>query len=386
MDLIELQRHWDAFGRQDPFWAILSHPARRRGQWPVDEFFETGRVEVTELMADAVRLGVPRARRRALDFGCGAGRLTQALTDHFETSLGLDVAPSMIALARAHNRHGDRCTYEVNDRPDLSRWPDASFDLIYTGRVLQHIEPRYSSSYLREFVRVLSPGGYLSFDLPSGPGDAVARAEGAVPTSAMRALVEVEGSGGAVLEASPACQFPIRVMVTNLSDVAWHATEAHPINVGNHWLDRNGVMVAYDDGRTRIPALLAPGARALVEIVVTAPTAHGEYRLQFDVVQEGVAWFATCGSTLAEVTARVEGAASSERSHVEAPAPAREESSAGAPPSFDPVMEMHAVPRNEVEAIVADEGAKLLDLRRVHHCGPSWLVYRYDVTRGPACP
>jgi hypothetical protein len=44
-------------------------------------------------------------------------------------------------------------------------------------------------------------------------------------------------------------------------------------------------------------------------------------------------------------------------------------------------MEMHAVPRDEVEAIIAKEGAKLLDVRRVHHCGTLWLAYRYDVTR-----
>lgn len=135
MDLVDLQRHWDGFGRQDPFWAILAQPAYRGNRWPLDEFFETGRVEVSAAMADSAVHGVPHARRRALDFGCGAGRLTQALADHFDTALGIDVAPSMIALARAHNRHGERCRYEINDRPDLSRWSDSFFDLIYTGRV-----------------------------------------------------------------------------------------------------------------------------------------------------------------------------------------------------------------------------------------------------------
>ena len=130
MDLGELQRHWDAFGRQDPFWAILSHPAHRGNRWPLEEFFETGQVEVAAVMAEAARHGLPHAKRRALDFGCGAGRLTQAMADHFDAALGIDVAPSMIALAREHNRHGNRCAYEVNDRPDLSRWPDASFDLV----------------------------------------------------------------------------------------------------------------------------------------------------------------------------------------------------------------------------------------------------------------
>ena len=99
MDLRELQRHWDTFGRTDPFWAILTDPSRRGNKWDPASFFATGRDEVAAHMAEATRLGVPQARRRALDFGCGAGRLTQALADHFDAVVGVDVAPSMVALA-----------------------------------------------------------------------------------------------------------------------------------------------------------------------------------------------------------------------------------------------------------------------------------------------
>lgn len=44
-------------------------------------------------------------------------------------------------------------------------------------------------------------------------------------------------------------------------------------------------------------------------------------------------------------------------------------------------MEMYAVPRAEVEVLVASAAARALDVRRVHHCGPMWLAFRYDVTR-----
>jgi len=102
---------------------------------------------------------------------------------------------AMIALARTHNRHGDRCTYEVNDEPNLSRWSDDTFDLIQTSRTLQHIDPRYSTEYVREFVRLLAPGGYLSFDLPSASGNDAALADGSVPPSAMRARIDITPSG-----------------------------------------------------------------------------------------------------------------------------------------------------------------------------------------------
>ena len=69
MDLRQLQWHWDTFGRQDPFWAILTDPARRGNRWSPEEFFETGRVEIAELLDRAPQLGVPCEWRRAMDFG-----------------------------------------------------------------------------------------------------------------------------------------------------------------------------------------------------------------------------------------------------------------------------------------------------------------------------
>lgn len=378
MDLPDLQRHWDTFGRRDPFWAILTDPARCGNRWTPEEFFETGRLEVEALLEVAARLGVPRRRRRALDFGCGAGRLTQALGDHFETVLGVDVAPSMVALARAHNRHGTRCAYEVNAQADLVRLGDAEIDLVYTSRVLQHIEPRYAVAYVREFVRVLAPGGYLSFDLPSEHGLFVDVSPGALPASAMRATLSIEPDGP--IAAEPGGPIHVQVTITNQSAESWSDTPEHPLNVGNHWLEGDGALRAYDDRRVKVPLPLEAGDTARVRFSTIAPDVPGEYRLQCDVVQEGVAWFETLGSVPADVLVRVgdplarPAARTAGSRRPDAP-PALEAS------RFDPVMEMHAVSRSDVEALLQDAGARLLDVRRVHHCGPTWLAYRYDVTR-----
>jgi SAM-dependent methyltransferase len=379
MDLRELQRHWDAFGRQDPFWAILTDPSKRGNRWTPEAFFETGRDEVAELLEHVQRLGVPRHWRRALDFGCGAGRLTQALGDRFDSVLGVDVAPSMIDLARAHNRHGARCTYEVNDRPDLSRWPDGAFDLIYTSRVLQHIEPRYSVAYLREFLRLLAPGGVLSFDLPSAAGDAAALADGSVPVSAMRAGLSVVPEGTLVSPPGEALRY--QITVTNLSGVSWRDAAGRELNVGNHWLDAAGTMVQQDDQRVKLPTPLEPGASARVEMEVLAPAGAGVYRLQFDVVQEGVAWFAGCGSAPAETMLRVDADDAHPPDAGVAPPASTAPDEASGSDDLEPVMEMHAVPREDVESILETAGARLLDVRRTHHCGPLWLAFRYDVTR-----
>jgi SAM-dependent methyltransferase len=107
----------------------------------------------------------------ALDFGCGVGRLTQALAPHFVRVYGVDIAPSMIEQAEILNRHGENCRYLLNQSSDLSLFPDAMFDFIYSQIVLQHMAPRYALKYVAEFLRVLRPGGVAVFQLPVAPAN-----------------------------------------------------------------------------------------------------------------------------------------------------------------------------------------------------------------------
>lgn len=373
MDLTDLQRHWHAFGEQDPFWAILTDPARKGGRWDVDEFFATGRAEIAALMAEARRVGLPRQARRALDFGCGVGRLTQALAGHADEVLGLDVAPSMVEKARTLNRHGARVQYAVQAAPPLASIADGSVDLVYTGRVLQHIAPEYSRQYIAELARVLAPGGFLSFDVPGRWLDTPAMPAGALAPSAYRARLDVQPrSGGAdgtlVLD----------VTVTNAGDAPWPA--GAEINLGNHWLSRDGAVVVADDRRVPVPRPLAPGASVTIAFATPPAEDPAATVLELDLVHEGVAWFAWQGSPTVRL-ARGDGGL--------LPAPSRPADlpagPTGAPASaagFEPVMEMHAVPRAEVEQILAAAGVRLLQVRPETHCGPHWEAWRYDVTAG----
>src|SRR3954452_24881815 len=167
-DLDELRQAWNTLGEKDPLWAVLTEPDRRGGKWSPEDFFATGRQEIAEVLRLAESLGLPAARGDALDFGCGAGRLSQALADSFGQVVGVDIAASMLETARRYNTH-DNCRFVLNDRPDLSLFGDASFDFVYTTIVLQHIPPALALGYVSEFARVLRPGGLAVFTLPSGP-------------------------------------------------------------------------------------------------------------------------------------------------------------------------------------------------------------------------
>ena len=89
MSLRRISRRWETLARTDPFWAVLSDPAMRGNRWKREECFRTGRVEIEEVLAYVAGRGLELRRREALDFGCGVGRLTQALADHFAS----DVVP-----------------------------------------------------------------------------------------------------------------------------------------------------------------------------------------------------------------------------------------------------------------------------------------------------
>ncbi|PYQ82516.1 MAG: SAM-dependent methyltransferase, partial [Acidobacteria bacterium] len=77
------RRLWDAHAQSDPLWAILSDPAKHGGKWNLHRFFQTGVGEIATLLYELARLGVAVKTDRALDFGCGIGRLTQALAERF---------------------------------------------------------------------------------------------------------------------------------------------------------------------------------------------------------------------------------------------------------------------------------------------------------------
>ena len=273
MNLEELQRNWNAFGESDPFGAILTVPSKIGGKWKTAEFFRKGVEEIAKIMdyIQSLRLGTGLKRGEALDFGCGVGRLTQPLCDHFERCSGVDIAPSMIRLANQFNRHGARCRYYLNAVDDLSLFEDGRFDFVYSNIVLQHMKPEYSRRDMKEFLRVLAPGGLLIFQLPSQPTDRSTHTQ-PLPDSGFRASLH-SFDPPSVLGAGSLATFSVRLR--NLSDATWPAIwdgqGRYNVTIGNRWLDPAGNILIPDDGRTGLPHNLEPGDEVEIPLTVTAP-------------------------------------------------------------------------------------------------------------------
>jgi len=151
--------------RLDPLWAICSRDDARNGQWDLDAFFASGADEV------AAVLSYPEARpvrfAAALDFGCGAGRIARALSARFDVCYAIDISQEMIRLAREFNRDRPNCVFEHKGDALLAQVRSNSFDFVYSSFVLQHLSSeREVLDYVREFVRVVRPGGTIVFQLP----------------------------------------------------------------------------------------------------------------------------------------------------------------------------------------------------------------------------
>jgi len=156
---------WEDWGEVDPFWAVLTAADAQHGRWDVESFFAIGEASVRDLLAHAAHYGRPVEHGLALDFGCGLGRLTRALAPRFGRAVGLDVASTMIERARSLDP-GSGAEFAVHVDDDLRDWDGVDF--LVSLLVLQHLPSREAvERYLREFVRVLSPGGIAVVQLPT---------------------------------------------------------------------------------------------------------------------------------------------------------------------------------------------------------------------------
>jgi SAM-dependent methyltransferase len=163
----EHARDWNELAQLDPLWAILSDPARRNDGWPRDEFFRSGEHEVDAILAIAAACGLACRDRSALDFGCGVGRMTRALSTRFTECVGVDVSERMVALAAEFNADRPNCRFVVNTAGTLEQFESGSFDFICSSFVLQHLPDREMAlGFIAEWMRLLAPGGLLIFQLP----------------------------------------------------------------------------------------------------------------------------------------------------------------------------------------------------------------------------
>ena len=374
MNFRDHQRNWNRLGEIDPLWAILSDPRKKQNGWNKDEFFKTGEAEIDWLMDYVGSLPVKMRNGEALDFGCGVGRVTQALCKYFDHCAGVDIAGSMIRLANEYNRYDSRCRYYLNEAEDLRMFGDDRFDLIYSNIVLQHMEPKYSKRYIGEFIRILRIGGLAVFQAPSEP---MTVRETLVQADLLKADITVTVPS---LTAAPDEKITINVNVTNSGPLPWspEAGTKYPIRLGNHWLSSKGEMLQIDDGRAGIVEVVKPWGSVELLLLIRAPNKPGDYLLELDMVREHIAWFKDRGSHSVQIPVRVTGSVVPTDKFAENPISTLREA---CPSGEEAAIEMHCISKTVVMDTIAAASGKVVDVHEYGSAGPNYISFLYCVTK-----
>src|SRR5437870_5525303 len=151
-----MRADWNERAREDAFYYVAF---ARKGQ-DDDEFFATATEVVRGLDDEMKRLPPgPKESRRALEIGCGPGRLMRPMSWNFGEIHGVDVSDEMIRLAGVNLTNVPNAFPRATDGTDLACYEDEFFDFVYSYAVFQHIPSRdVVFSYLAEARRALKPG------------------------------------------------------------------------------------------------------------------------------------------------------------------------------------------------------------------------------------
>jgi 2-polyprenyl-3-methyl-5-hydroxy-6-metoxy-1,4-benzoquinol methylase len=101
---------------------------------------------------------MPEAGVRILDFGCGCGRILRWWADSRADMYGCDYNPDLVAWCEANLPFA---ALRVNGLEPPTSYDDGHFDVIYAHSVLTHLIPPVQESWMREWARLLRPGGIL---------------------------------------------------------------------------------------------------------------------------------------------------------------------------------------------------------------------------------
>jgi SAM-dependent methyltransferase len=153
----DMRDDWNARAREDASFYVA---CARREQSDAD-FFATATEVINGLETELRRVpATQRSAWKALEIGCGPGRLMRPMSRHFAEIHGVDVSDEMIALAREHLRDTPNAHLHIGDGASLAAFPGASFDFVYSYAVFQHVPSReVITAYMRETHRVLKTGG-----------------------------------------------------------------------------------------------------------------------------------------------------------------------------------------------------------------------------------
>lgn len=160
-------RDWEYWGKHDPYFGVLRDDRFRKDNQEENRetFFTSGRNHMAyRLQHLETHLGaIPRGR--AVDFGCGVGRMSQAMAEHFGEVVGVDISPSMLDEARENAATAGLANIDYVLSDDALSNAPGQYDFVHTAIVLQHIPVDRGMVIIDSLLSKTAPGGVASLHL-----------------------------------------------------------------------------------------------------------------------------------------------------------------------------------------------------------------------------
>ncbi len=156
-------KDWQTLGRVNPYYGVLSHPeflSANLNKDSLEEFFASGERDI-EGVYSFIRAHIRPDFQpvRVLDYGCGVGRLVLPLARRSRVVVGIDVSPGMLEQARENCQKYGISTAILLHVDQMDSLAPASFDLIHSVIVFQHIPVARGERILKKLIALLANGG-----------------------------------------------------------------------------------------------------------------------------------------------------------------------------------------------------------------------------------
>ena len=157
---------WTAWAQKDPLYAVATCPERNKdgmAPWSDDAFYALGKSDWEDFRARWEQYGLDRDS--CVEIGCGAGRMTRQMVEHFGVVHAFDISEAMLEYAR-RNVSAKNVEFRRTSGADLPVF-DCTIASVFSCHVFQHFDSlEVARYYFLESYRVLCEGGTLMVHVP----------------------------------------------------------------------------------------------------------------------------------------------------------------------------------------------------------------------------
>lgn len=154
---------WEKIGANNPYYGVLTFEEYRHSNISEETreiFFQSGLTHIESIL-QKIRSNIDKefTINRALDFGCGVGRLVIPLSKIAQEVTGVDVSESMLEEAKKNcEKYSIKNVKFIKSDDDLSRL-SGKYNLIHSFIVFQHIPTKRGRILFKNILEHLEEGG-----------------------------------------------------------------------------------------------------------------------------------------------------------------------------------------------------------------------------------